>query len=86
MDPTGPSQPSLDTVYSTAGNPAEQTDREKQKASDQANSNTGSLIDARGHGDIPVPSSHNEGPTYTSLGYDTRSSVEDKTDVSRNPS
>ena len=83
MDPTGPSQPSLDTAYNTAGNPVEQTDNEKQNASVKASSNSGSQVEARERGDVPVPSSHDEGPASTSLGYGTRSSAEDRKNVSK---
>ena len=74
MDPTGPAQPSLDTVYSTAGNPAEQTDQEKQSAGEDH----GSVVEQR----EPVPSSHNEDPTPSSLGFGTQSSQADRHEVS----
>ena len=80
MDPQGPSQPSLDTVYNTAGNPADQNPQEQRNATVNANTNAASLVDAREQGDVPVPSSHNEGATSTSLGYGARDASGDKAD------
>ena len=80
MDPQGPSQPPLNTAYNTAGNPADQNPQEQRTAAVNASSNAGSLVDARERGDVPVPSSHNEGATSTSLGYGVRDSSADKGD------
>ena len=83
MDPKGPSQPPLNTVYNTEGNPADQNLQEQRNATANANSNAGSLVDARERGDIPVPSKHNEGATSTSLGYGVTDSSQDKGDKVR---
>ena len=68
MDPKGPAQPNIDTSYDTAGNPAEKTSHEKSKADAKAYNNTGATAEDRGPGDIPVPSTHNDGATPSSLG------------------
>lgn len=78
MDPQGPSQPPLDTVYNTAGNPADQNPQEQRTASVNENSNVGSLVEAREQGDVPVPSNHDQAATSTSLGYGARDSSGDK--------
>ena len=80
MDPQGPSQPPLNTVYNTAGNPADQNLEEQRNAAANANTNSASLADARERGDVPVPSSHSEGATSTSLGYGARDASGDKGD------
>ena len=72
MDPTGPSQPTLDQSYNTAGNPADQTPQEASSAARNAQSNSGSIIDQREKGDIPVPSTHGQEATPSSLGYGAR--------------
>ena len=77
MDPAGPSQPPLDTVYNTEGNPTDHTAAESRAATSNAQSNDGRLVDARERGDIPVPSTHNEGTTPSSLGYGARDSSGD---------
>ena len=80
MDPTGPSQPNLDTAYTTAGNPASQTSAERSQANATASSNTGSIIDQRERGDIPVPSTHDQGATASALAHGARDSSGDKGD------
>ena len=78
MDPQGPAQPSLDTVYSIAGNPVDQSAQESREASLKADQNSGKLVEAREQGDVPIPSSHGSGPTASSLGYGARDSSGDK--------
>ena len=78
MDPTGPSQPTLDQVYNTAGNPADQNPQEQSTSSFNASSNSGSIVEKRERGDIPVPSSHNQDATPSALGYGARDSSGDK--------
>ena len=78
MDPKGPSQPPLNAVYNTAGNPADQNPHEQRNAAIQANANSGDLVDARERGDIRVRSTHNEGATSTSLGYGAQDASRDK--------
>lgn len=79
MDPTGPSQPPLNTAYDHPSNPASHSEYE-QKAS---NSTFASIqrsdptIEQRERGDVPVRSSHGEGPTPSSLGYGVRDSSGD---------
>ncbi|KAL8926861.1 MAG: hypothetical protein Q9208_002670 [Pyrenodesmia sp. 3 TL-2023] len=74
MDPTGPSQPSLDTAYDQPSNPASQTDYEKQESRSTGASMQRSdpTVEKRERGDVPVPSSHDGGPTPSSLGYGVR--------------
>jgi len=79
MDPTGPSQPPLDTAYETAGNPASQNPQEQSNAQVNDSSNTGSLVDSREQGDIPVPSAHSGGGVPSSLGYGSRTGAGDST-------
>lgn len=83
MDPTGPSQPKVDTAYNTSGNPTDQTPQEQSKSAANANANSGSLVEQREQGDIPVPSTHNDGTTASSLGYGARDSSGDKGDKVR---
>ena len=78
MDPTGPSQPTLNQAYNTAGNPASQSEQEEQASSVNASNNSGSIVDQRERGDIPVPSSHGEEPTPSSLGAGSRDAKGDK--------
>ena len=72
MDPTGPSQPTLDQAYETAGNPVDQSLQEASLAARNAQSNSGSIVDRREKGDIPVPSTHGQEATPSSLGYGVR--------------
>ena len=81
MDPQGPSQPPLDQVYNTQGNPADQTPQEQHSSSSNASSNSASLLDSRQNGDIPVPSTHQESATPSSLGYGARDSSLDNENV-----
>ncbi|KAL8772250.1 MAG: hypothetical protein Q9209_002462 [Squamulea sp. 1 TL-2023] len=87
MDPTGPSQPNLNTVYDQPGNPASQSEGEKQNS----NSTSASIqrseptVDKRERGDVPVPSSHGQGPTPSSLGYGARDDNEDPGDSKGEP-
>ena len=82
MDPSGPAQPSLDTAYTTQGNPADQSAAERgDAASNAARAHQGDLVEARERGDIPVPSTHNQGATPSSLGYGARDASGDRTDV-----
>ncbi|KAL9597851.1 MAG: hypothetical protein Q9219_004872 [cf. Caloplaca sp. 3 TL-2023] len=79
MDPTGPSQPPLDTAYDHPANPATQTESE-QRASNSTSASiqrSGPTIEQRERGDVPVPSSHGQGPTPSSLGYGVRDSSGD---------
>jgi len=78
MDPTGPSQPNIDTAYSTSGNPTDQTPQEQSNSAANASTNSGSLVDQREAGDVPVPSTHNNGATPSSLGYGARDASGDK--------
>ncbi|MCJ1378371.1 hypothetical protein MMC17_001469 [Xylographa soralifera] len=78
MDPKGPAQPKIDTSYDTAGNPAEQTSHEKSIATAKASTNTGATAGDRGPGDIPVPSTHDDGATPSSLGIGARDASGDK--------
>lgn len=77
MDPSGPAQPGLDTVYTAADNPVDQNPQEQYEADVNAKSNTGSLVEAREHGDIPVPSQYIEDATPSSLGYGVRDAKND---------
>ncbi|KAL8816670.1 MAG: hypothetical protein Q9223_004360 [Gallowayella weberi] len=79
MDPTGPSQPNLDTAYEHPGNPASHSESEKQSSNSTSASlqRSGPIADKRERGDAPVPSSHGEGPTPSSLGYGARDSSGD---------
>ena len=79
MDPTGPSQPPLNTAYDHPGNPATQSKGEKQSSNSTSASiqRSDPTIDKREGGDAPVPSSHGEGPTPSSLGYGARDSSGD---------
>ena len=83
MDPKGPAQPDFETVYKTAGNPADQNPEETKAAAAAAKSHnsSGSPVATRKSGDIPVPSSHQESATPTSLGYGVRDSSKDKSDA-----
>ncbi|KAL8840260.1 MAG: hypothetical protein Q9176_003952 [Flavoplaca citrina] len=76
MDPSGPSQPPLNTAYDHPDNPASQTEGEKQSSQSISASiqRSDPTIDKRERGDAPVPSSHGEGPTPSSLGYGARDS------------
>ncbi|MCJ1240906.1 hypothetical protein MMC14_008910 [Varicellaria rhodocarpa] len=82
MDPQGPSQPPLDQVYNTQGNPADQSPQEQRSSSSNASSNSASLLDSRQNGDIPVPSTHQESATPSSLGYGARDSSKDNENIS----
>ncbi|KAL8994281.1 MAG: hypothetical protein Q9169_005697 [Polycauliona sp. 2 TL-2023] len=79
MDPTGPSQPPLNTAYEHPGNPASQSEGEKQASNSTSSSiqRSDPTIDKRERGDAPVPSSHGQGPTPSSLGYGARDSSGD---------
>ncbi|KAL8731103.1 MAG: hypothetical protein Q9166_003631 [cf. Caloplaca sp. 2 TL-2023] len=79
MDPSGPSQPPLNTAYDQPGNPATQSDYEKQKSNSTSSSiqRSDPTFEKRERGDAPVPSSHGEGPTPSSLGYGARDSSGD---------
>ncbi|KAL8658734.1 MAG: hypothetical protein Q9226_000805 [Calogaya cf. arnoldii] len=79
MDPSGPSQPPLNTAYDHPGNPASQSEGEKQWSSSTSASiqRSDTTTDKRERGDAPVPSSHGEGPTPSSLGYGARDSSGD---------
>ncbi|KAL8912822.1 MAG: hypothetical protein Q9172_007423 [Xanthocarpia lactea] len=79
MDPTGPSQPPLDTAYDQPSNPASQSEAEKQASNSTSASiqRSDETIDKRERGDIPVLSSHGEEPTPSSLGYGARDSSGD---------
>ena len=72
MDPTGPSQPTLNQSYNTAGNPVDQTPQETSSAAKNAQSNSASIVDQREKGDLPVPSTHGQEATPSSLGYGAR--------------
>ena len=72
MDPSGPAQPTLNQAYETAGNPADQDPQEKLSASIDESSNSGSTIEKREQGDIPVPSTHGEEAQGSSLAYGAR--------------
>lgn len=74
MDPTGPSQPNLDTAYDQPSNPVSQTDYEKQDSTSTGASiqRSDPTIEKRERGDVPVPSSHDGGPTPSSLGRGAR--------------
>ena len=72
MDPTGPSQPTLNDAYNTAGNPVDQDPQEQRTASAKSSSNSGSIVQKRETGDIPVPSSHDPEATPSSLAYGAR--------------
>ena len=78
MDPKGPAQPNVDTSYDTAGNPAEQTPHEKSMAAAKSSTNTGATAEDRRPGDIPVPSTHNDAATPSSLGIGARDASGDK--------
>ncbi|KAI4268480.1 MAG: hypothetical protein L6R38_007827 [Xanthoria sp. 2 TBL-2021] len=77
MDPSGPSQPPLNTAYEHPGNPASQSEGEKQSSTSASIQRSDPTIDKRERGDAPVPSSHGEGPTPSSLGYGARDSSGD---------
>ncbi|KAL8936788.1 MAG: hypothetical protein Q9211_004015 [Gyalolechia sp. 1 TL-2023] len=79
MDPTGPSQPLLNTVYEHPSNPASQSDYEQKTSSSTSASiqRTDPTVDRRERGDAPVPSSHGAGPTPSSLGYGVRDNSQD---------
>ena len=78
MDPTGPSQPTLDTVYDQPANPA-QSDFEQQSSNSTSASiqRSDPTVEKRERGDIPVPSQHGEEATPSSLGYGARDSSGD---------
>jgi len=78
MDPKAPAQPKLDTAYDTAGNPAERTSHEQSKAAAKESTNTGATAEDRGQGDIPVPSTHDDRATPSSLGIGARNASGDK--------
>ena len=78
MDPKGPAQPNIDTAYDTAGNPADKTSDEQSQAAANASTNTGATAEQRGQGDIPVPSTHDDGATPSSLGIGVRDTNGDK--------
>ena len=80
MDPTEPSQPTLNQAYNTAGNPADQTPQEQVSSSANASSNSGSIVEQREQGDIPVPSTHDGSATASSLGHGVRDASQDKGD------
>ncbi|KAL8824114.1 MAG: hypothetical protein Q9170_008248 [Blastenia crenularia] len=79
MDPTGPSQPPLDTAYDHPSNPATQSQQEQEDSSSTSASiqRSDPTVEQRERGDVPVPSSHGEGPTPSSLGYGARDSSGD---------
>lgn len=77
MDPSGPSQPPLNTAYEHPGNPASQSKGEKQSSTSASIQRSDPIVDKRERGDAPVPSSHGEGPTPSSLGYGARDSSGD---------
>lgn len=79
MDPTGPAQPTLDTVYDQPANPASQSDLEKQKSTSTAASiqRSDATAEKRERGDVPVASTHDGGPMPSSLGYGARDSSGD---------
>ncbi|MCJ1231232.1 hypothetical protein MMC12_007909 [Toensbergia leucococca] len=78
MNPTAPSQPPLDTAYSQPSNPSTTTASEDATA--QQTSNSAQEIDSRKPNDVPVPLSHAQGATPSSLGYGVRGSGQDKSD------
>ncbi|MCJ1287961.1 hypothetical protein MMC26_007314 [Xylographa opegraphella] len=78
MDPKKPAQPSIDTSYDTAGNPAEQTSHEESIAAAKSSTNTGATTEDRGPGDIPIPSTHDSEATPSSLGIGARDASGDK--------
>lgn len=47
LDPQGPSQPPLNDVYKTSGNPADKEPAEKREAQSNATENSGSTVDKR---------------------------------------
>ncbi|KAI4116250.1 MAG: hypothetical protein LQ345_003294 [Seirophora villosa] len=79
MDPTGPAQPNLNTVYDQPANPASQSDLEKQKSTSTAASiqRSDATAEKRERGDVPVASTHDGGPMPSSLGYGARDSSGD---------
>ncbi|KAL8691790.1 MAG: hypothetical protein Q9218_003066 [Villophora microphyllina] len=79
MDPSGPSQPPLNTAYDQPSNPASQSDYEKQKSSSTSASiqRSDPTVDQRERGDVPVSSSHEQEATPSSLGYGYRDSSGD---------
>ncbi|KAL8714391.1 MAG: hypothetical protein Q9220_001724 [cf. Caloplaca sp. 1 TL-2023] len=81
MDPTGPSQPSLDTAYEHPSNPAQSEYEQKSSESTSASiQRSDPTVEKRERGDIPVPSSHEQDPTPSSLGYGARDSSGDAGD------
>lgn len=78
MDPKDPAQPGIDTAYNTAGNPADQTSLEKATAADKSSTNAGAIVEERKPGDVPTPSTHDGGPTASSLGAGVRDASGDK--------
>ncbi|MCJ1403951.1 hypothetical protein MMC11_007174 [Xylographa trunciseda] len=78
MDPKGPSQPNIGTAYDTAGNPAEQTLQEQSMTAAKLSTNTGATSEKRGQGDIPVPSTRDNGATPSTLGIGARNASGDK--------
>ncbi len=85
MNPSAPSQPSINSSYSTAGNPIDHSRQEVEEAASKATSNEGSVTEQRMNGDLPVPSQHAESGTPTSLAYGTRSTAGDNGEEVRSP-
>ncbi|KAI4124315.1 MAG: hypothetical protein LQ338_004856 [Usnochroma carphineum] len=79
MDPSGPSQPTLNAAYDQPSNPASQSDYEQRESTSTSASiqRSAPTVERRERGDVPVPSSHEGGPTPSSLGYGARDSSGD---------
>lgn len=78
MDPSGPSQPSVNEAYNVSGNAAEQNSAENQTASrrDAAAASINSApVESRAQGDVSTGS----GGQASSLGYGVRGSGGDDT-------
>ncbi|KAL8947895.1 MAG: hypothetical protein Q9222_005870 [Ikaeria aurantiellina] len=86
MDPTGPSQPPLDTAYDHPSNPAQSEYEQKSSESTSASiQRSDPTFEKRERGDVPVPSSHEQDATPSSLGYGARDSSGDAGDKMGEP-
>ncbi|KAL9619562.1 MAG: hypothetical protein Q9160_005838 [Pyrenula sp. 1 TL-2023] len=84
MDPTGPSQPPIQTSYNHPSNPLQQTPAERENATRQSPSNA-PIIDRRPASDQSVPSTHANPPTSTSLGYGDTGPLKERSDIATDP-
>lgn len=79
MDPSSPSQPSLNTAYGQPSNPATQTPSEIEYST-STSQRSGPTAEARKPNDIPVSSQHGHDATPSSLEQGARDASGDRGD------